>query len=100
MSTMGQPKSAIEISRLCDIPLTTAYRRIKDLIGMGLLEVTQSGRTQDGHWYELYRSMVKKVDIRFGEGALEIDLDFREGKADKLARVWSELKKRRELESN
>jgi len=98
MSTMGEPKSAMEISRLCDIPLTTAYRRIRDLIGVGLLEVTQSGRTPDGHWYELYRSMIRKVDVRFREGALEVDVDLREDKVDKLTRVWSELKKRQALE--
>jgi len=64
-----------------------------------LLEVAQSGRTSDGHWYELYRGLLKSVDIKFNEGKLEVDLHPREDRVNKLVRVWTQLKERGTLES-
>lgn len=94
MTTMGQPKSALEISRDSGIPITTAYRRIKDLISVGLLEVAQSGRSPDGHWFELYRSIIKNVEIKFHQEALDVDVSLRDDASDRLTRMWSAVRKR------
>jgi predicted transcriptional regulator len=71
---MEKPKSVIEISTGCKIPMSTAYRRIHDLEENGLVHVMGSIISDDGKRYYLYRSKIKAVRTIFGVDSLEVEV--------------------------
>jgi predicted transcriptional regulator len=61
-TTIGLPKSALEISSATNIPLTQVYRWVRKLHKYGFLRV--SGATNDyGKKYFMYQSKVKSIKI-------------------------------------
>ena len=72
-STMDMPKSAIDISNECGIPISTAYRRVQRLHAHKLLGISGS-ISQDGKKYFLYKSKVKSIMTCFNNGALEVEI--------------------------
>ena len=91
MRTGDEPASALNLSKNYGIPITTVYRRIEELVQAGLLVSVKSGRTLDGKWYELYRSLLKRIDISFEEGNMQIEVEINNHVADKFTRIWSLL---------
>jgi len=85
-ATTDSPMSASELTRQYDIPVTTVYRRIEELVQAGLITSVKSGRTKEGKWFEVYRSLVKRIDLHF-EGDLRIDLIINEDVSYKFWRV-------------
>jgi predicted transcriptional regulator len=71
---MDKPKSVIEISTECKIPMSTAYRRTHELEEAGLVQATGSIITDDGKKYFLYRSKIKAVRTVFGVDSLEVEI--------------------------
>jgi predicted transcriptional regulator len=71
---MDEPKSVIEISTECRIPMSTTYRRIHDLEEAGLVQVRGSIVNEDGKRYYLYRSRIKAVRTVFGVDSLEVEV--------------------------
>jgi DNA-binding transcriptional ArsR family regulator len=82
-ATIDAPISASELTKRYDIPVTTVYRRIEELVEAGLIASVKSGRTKEGKWFDLYRSLVKRIDLHF-EGELRIDLIINE----EVAKFW------------
>jgi hypothetical protein len=91
MRTRDEPVSALNLSKDYEIPITTVYRRIDELVRAGLLVAVKSGRTLDGKWYELYRSLLSRIDISFKEGNMNIEVEINNHVADKFTRIWSLL---------
>src|SRR6476660_911076 len=61
-TTVGLPKSALEISSSTNIPLTQVYRWVRKLHKYGFLRV--SGATNEfGKKYFMYQSKVKSIKI-------------------------------------
>jgi sugar-specific transcriptional regulator TrmB len=89
MSTRDEPVSALDLSKNSEIPITTVYRRIEGLVQAGLLSAVKSGRTTDGKWYDLYRSLLERIDISFNEGSMQIEVEINESVADRFTRMWS-----------
>ena len=77
--TIEKPKSVVEIVKECDIPMTTAYRRINDLEENKILKVTGSVVTDDGKKYFLYQNRLKSVYVVFGLEALDVQIVENEG---------------------
>lgn len=73
-STMQTPKSVIQITREQAIPVTSAYRKVKELKRSGLLTVERIVVTNDGKKYEVLRSSILGVSIRFDKGQLDVDV--------------------------
>ncbi|MFQ5970290.1 MAG: ArsR/SmtB family transcription factor [Nitrososphaerales archaeon] len=71
---MDKPRSVIEISTECKIPMSTAYRRIHELEESGLLQIMGSIISEDGKRYYLYRSKIKAVRTIFGVDSLEVEV--------------------------
>ena len=46
--TIDEPKSVVNVVKDCDIPMTTAYRRVRELEENRILKVTGSIVTDDG----------------------------------------------------
>lgn len=70
---IDKPKSVLDISKECNIPLSTAYRRVHELEMDGLLTITGS-IINNGKRYYLYQSKIKSVRILFGIGSTEIEV--------------------------
>lgn len=83
--------SALELSKKYEIPITTVYRRIEELVEAGLIAAVKSGRTTDGKWYDLYRSLLRRIDVSFENGDVRIDVTVNEHVADKFTRMWTSI---------
>ena len=72
-ATMEMPKSAIDISSECGIPISTAYRRVQLLHKHNLLRISGS-INKDGKKYFLYKSRVKSIMTCFRNGSLDVEI--------------------------
>ncbi|WP_428325586.1 winged helix-turn-helix domain-containing protein [Nitrosopumilus sp.] len=77
--TIEKPKSVVEIVKECDIPMTTAYRRVKELEEGKILKVTGSIITDDGKKYFLYQNRLKSIYVIFGLESLDVQIVENEG---------------------
>ncbi|MGA3296509.1 MAG: helix-turn-helix domain-containing protein [Candidatus Bathyarchaeia archaeon] len=92
-ATVNEPVSALDLSKRYQIPITTVYRRIEELVEAGLIAAVKSGRTADGKWYDLYRSLLRRIDVGFENGDVWIEAEVNEHVADKFTRMWASIPK-------
>ena len=92
-ATVAEPVSALDLSKTYQIPITTVYRRIEELVEAGLIAAVKSGRTTDGKWYDLYRSLLRRIDVSFQNGDVRIEVVVNEHVADKFTRMWNSIPK-------
>jgi len=90
-ATAQESLSALEISRRYEIPVTSVYRRIEELTDAGLIAVVRYARTLDGKWYELYRSLLVRVDVSFDGVDLRVDVKLNHNLSDRFTRVWTSI---------
>jgi hypothetical protein len=72
-STMGKPKSAIEIHGETKIPISTVYRRIQTLHDNKLLS-TSGSISFEGKKFFLYKSKISGIQSKFNDGQIEVEL--------------------------
>jgi predicted transcriptional regulator len=72
-ATMEMPKSAVDLSNECGIPISTSYRRVQLLHMHGLLAIS-GAINQDGKKFFLYKSRVKSIITCFKNGSLEVEI--------------------------
>ena len=72
--TIEKSKSVVNIVKDCDIPMTTAYRRVKELEENKILKVTGSIVTDDGKKYFLYQNRLKAIYVVFGLESLDVQV--------------------------
>ncbi len=72
--TIEKPKSVVNMVKDCDIPMTTAYRRVRELEENKILKVTGSIVTDDGKKYFLYQNRLKAIYVVFGLEALDVQI--------------------------
>jgi len=77
--TIEQPRSVVDIVKECDVPMTTAYRRVRELEENKILKVTGSVVTDDGKKYFLYQNRLKSIYVIFGVEALDVQIVDNEG---------------------
>jgi len=77
--TIEQPKSVVDIVKGCDIPMTTAYRRVHELEENKILKVTGAIVTDDGKKYYLYQNRLKSIYVIFGLEELDVQIVENEG---------------------
>jgi len=92
-ATVAEPVSALDLSKTYQIPITTVYRRIEELVEAGLIAAVKSGRTTDGKWYDLYRSLLRRIDVSFENGDVLVEVVVNEHVADKFTRMWNSIPK-------
>lgn len=66
-STLNQPKTASELAKTCDSPLSTIYRKINLLIEASLVESTYRVSSHGKHPRQ-YRCTVHQIPIEFLDG--------------------------------
>jgi DNA-binding transcriptional ArsR family regulator len=91
---LDEPLSAGEVSDRCDIPSSTAYRKLDLLTEADLLREATEVRP-DGHHTTLYEIDFERVVIALDEGrSLEVGIDRPARSADEqLAAMWKEVRK-------
>jgi len=91
-STINQPRSVMDLVREHNIPMSSAYRRVKELVNCGLLGVERIMLTNDGKKYDLYRSTVRAVNVRFENNVLEVDITPNSTATERTLRHFLSLK--------
>jgi len=91
---LDEPLSAGEVSERCDIPSSTAYRKLDLLTEADLLREATEVRP-DGHHTTLYEVDFERVVIALDEDrSLEVGIDRPARSADEqLAAMWKEVRK-------
>ena len=92
LSAMATPKSVEDMSRENDIPLSTCYRRVHELLDTQILVIDKIILTQEGKKYEMLRSAYRAVTVSFENGVIRVDAIINEDVAEKLRRIWLSLK--------
>jgi len=90
-ATADQPQSALQLSKDFNIPITTLYRRIRNLADAGLITSVQSSRTVDGKWYELYQSSLLRIDVSFEYGEIRVNAKLNDHISGKFTRMWTNI---------
>lgn len=70
-STANMPKTALEISKEHNIPISTVYRRLQTLHDRKLLAISGS-ISADGKRYFMYKSKVKEISMLFDGKQLNV----------------------------
>lgn len=78
-STHIKAKSAKEISKKNDIPIAVCYRRVNQLVELGLLEKEERALTQDGKRIWLYKSNLKTAQVFYEKGELKAKFELADG---------------------
>lgn len=71
--TMDSPKSAVEISGLTKIPISTVYRRLQELHDKKLLSISGS-INDDGKKFFLYRSKIRGASTSYDGATLDVSI--------------------------
>lgn len=80
------------MSRENDIPLSTCYRRVHELLDSQIMLVEKIIVTPDGKKYELLRSAYRAVTVTFEGGVMRVDATINEDVAEKLRRLWMTMR--------
>ena len=91
-STMLVAKSVVDITREHRIPITSAYRKVKELKEFGLLKVDRIVLTDDGKKFELVRSAIRSASVQFGNGMLDVDVTANVGADEKMVKRFFTLR--------
>ncbi len=92
LSAIPAAKSVEDMSRENDIPLSTCYRRVHELLDAQILIVEKIIVTSDGKKYELLRSAYRTVTVSFDGGVMKVDATVNEDVAEKLRRLWMSMR--------
>lgn len=86
-----EPKSAQELSDELDIPIATSYRRVEELVELGLLIEEGQEFSAEGRQRTVYRRNVDEIVLELGDGELTMEFKERTEAKNKLTDVWRDL---------
>lgn len=92
LATIMNSKSVEDLSKENDIPLSTCYRRVHELLDTRVLVVERIVVTPDGKRYEMLRSAYRAITVNFEGGTMKVEATVNEDVADKLRRMWVTMK--------
>jgi len=81
-----------EISRLQNIPISTCYRRIREMQHFGVIRADRTIIRDDGKKFVCYKSAIKNATILIDSGELKVDVVINKDPAEKLGSMWSEVR--------
>ncbi|MGM0590334.1 MAG: helix-turn-helix domain-containing protein [Halobacteriota archaeon] len=94
ITNLSEPMTASTVSDVCDIPLSTTYRKL-DLLTDATLLNERTALRSDGHHATLYEVDFESVTIELTESLdLSASVSHPERTADeRLASLWAEVRK-------
>tara|TARA_B100001013_G_scaffold325674_1_gene237835 strand:+ start:183 stop:554 length:372 start_codon:yes stop_codon:yes gene_type:complete len=96
-STTEIAKPVVDIMKETNIPMTSAYRKVKDLLKVNLLRTEGSEITEDGKRFYLYRSNINEAKLTYKNGNIEINIESnpqKDNPEDKLLKTFATMKNR------
>ena len=87
-STVDQGKTVQEISNEQAVPLSSCYRRARELVNQGLLVIERIVLTDKGKKYVVYRSSFKDVRISSNLETLSATVQLNPDVAEKFNAKW------------
>ena len=95
VAALSEPKTASELSEECDVPLSTTYRKLEDLVDASLLNESTDIR-RDGQHTTRYSVAFEEVRVSIdGDAGRELSVEFERPERtrdERLADLWSELR--------
>ena len=92
LSAVAEPKTVEELSKENDIPLSTCYRRVHEMLEGGALIVERIVVTRVGKKYELYRSAFRGLNITLDGRIITMEATINESISDRLHSTWTAMK--------
>ena len=92
LSAIPKGKSVEDLSEENQIPLSTCYRRVHEMLDSGVLIVERIVVTSEGKKYEILRSAFNGFTVKFEGGSVIVDASINEDIADRLHRLWISMK--------
>jgi hypothetical protein len=86
-----QPRTAKDLSDVCDSSLATIYRRVSTLQEHNLLE-EYSTVDADGSHRRKFETTLEELHVEISDGELELSLTTRDDLADNFTALWSNLR--------
>ena len=80
------------IIKECNIPHTSAYRKINWMLDKGLLLIDKIEITSDGKKYSLIRSVLKSLLVKYEYNNLIVEAEYDLDAAEKLTERFLSLK--------
>ncbi|WP_436927429.1 hypothetical protein [Halosimplex amylolyticum] len=90
MATDQQAMSAQRLEGHCDASLATIYRRIEDLLDVGLLRERVEIQA-DGNHYRRFESNLDRLAVTLEDGNLDIDVERRNDAPDRFRAIWDAM---------
>ena len=87
-----QPMLVEEIAAQCEGSESTIYDRIDQLRSMGLVS-EHLQIDPKGHHRKQYETILKSVHVTFHDGEYEVQLEIEDDPADRLAGLWSGMRR-------
>ncbi len=81
-----------EISKQQGIPISTCYRRAKELEVSGIIKPDKTIIEDNGKKYITYKCSFKNATIELGSGELKVDLVASKDPAERLQDMWSSIR--------
>lgn len=91
-STTAKAKPVEEISAESNIPPSTTYRRVQELVETGLLVVERIMISDSGKRYSIFRSAFRSVLAELESGQLHIEVTLNEDVADRFYRMRQSIR--------
>ena len=92
VATSREAMSAKTLSERYEMSLPTVYRRVERLEEFDFLveqtEIDPSG----GHHHSVYEANLEHIDVDLVDGDLDVQIRLREDAADRLTRMWKEMR--------
>jgi hypothetical protein len=93
-SIMSEAKSIERISKENGIPVSTCYRRIRELLSFRLARIERTIITPEGKKYETFRSTIADAKISFSVEDLTVEVTpLKINPEDRLHNMWSAAKR-------
>lgn len=92
LSAIPVAKSVEDISKENEIPLSTCYRRVHELLDAQVILVERIIVTPDGKKYEMVRSAYRAINVAFDGGLMKVEAVLNEDVAEKLKRLWLSMR--------
>lgn len=86
-----EPRTAKDLSQICDASLTTIYRRVSTLQDHDLVKV-HSTIGSGGEHKHLFETTIEAFHVTISDGDLEVAVETRDELADNFTALWKRFR--------
>ena len=86
-----QPRTAKDLSSICDASLATIYRRVSTLRDNGLVD-EHSTVADDGSHRRVFETTLEELHLELSDGDLDLSVGTRDELADNFTSLWTDIR--------